>query len=448
MRWLQRLRPRRIGGQIALVLAAAVVASHLLVSAVFWQLLPRPPAFGPPGLNVEAARLATVVKIADAALPQERPGLLAAASDSRLLISAGGSPEPEAPGAALSAPVGALLAAVRPRLPPEVPLVARLRPDGVSEFWARLRDGAWISAHLLPGPSWAEPKPPPPPALGTLIPLVIFMTVILLGASLWVSRRLTLPLRRFADAVDRASPDGRGLPLVPDGPLEVRQASEAFNRLSERVRQAMLERVRSLAAISHDLRTPLTRLRLRIEGLSEAPDRAELLRDVGRMERLLDSALSYLRGQAVDEPIEAVDLPSLIETVLDRYQELGHQVGYEGPDHLVWRCRPLGLDRAVSNLVENAAEFGHHIRVRLLPMVREGVRIEVEDDGPGIPEAEKARVLEPFHRGDAERDPGRPGFGLGLAIVADIVAAHGGRIELADAEPNGLLVRISLPRLA
>lgn len=278
-----------------------------------------------------------------------------------------------------------------------------------------------------------------------IVSLMAFLLVSTALLTIWATRRLVSPLGRFAAAVDRFGTEGHEGPLREEGPVELRRATSAFNRMQERIRRLIEDRTRMLMAISHDLRTPLTRLRLHIEELASGVPRLHLLDEIALMDRLITSAISYISEGGAPEALEAADLPSLIETICDQFEDAGQAVVFEGPRHLTVRCLPLALGRALTNLIDNAIKFGSSVTVRLRPTGETDITIEVEDDGPGIPDAEKALVLEPFYRTDtARRATG--GFGLGLAIVATVARHHAGTLTLHDREPRGLCACLTIPR--
>jgi signal transduction histidine kinase len=201
-----------------------------------------------------------------------------------------------------------------------------------------------------------------------------------------------------------------------------------------------------LTSVSHDLRTPLTRLRLRTEAIEEPALRQRMLQDLHVMDSMVTSALSFLRDQNAPEVSEQVDLPALVQTICDQFTDLGQTVVYAGPPHLSIACRPDAMQQAITNLIDNAVKFAESITVRLQPYPPAGIRLEIEDDGPGVPDAEKALVFGPFYRSDPSRRLDTvPGFGLGLSIARRIIESHGGTIELCDHVPHGLIVRVTLP---
>jgi signal transduction histidine kinase len=252
-------------------------------------------------------------------------------------------------------------------------------------------------------------------------------------------------LRNFAKAAEEFSLEGEHKLLPETGPKEIQQAAKAFNRMRERIAGLVDDRTRMLGAIGHDLRTPITRLRLRAEFIEDEKTRRDILKDLDRMNRMVDSALSYIRDGMEREAKVPVDLGSLLRTVVDNFADVGENVGYEGQEHLAVSARPDALVRAVENLIENALKFGSRAVVRVRRTEGNSVVIEVEDDGDGIPEAQRAAMLEPFVRGDPARSEPSSGFGLGLSITAAIARAHGGRLALGSGRLGGLLASISLP---
>jgi signal transduction histidine kinase len=196
--------------------------------------------------------------------------------------------------------------------------------------------------------------------------------------------------------------------------------------------------------VSHDLRTPLARLRLHSEQIEDEPTQAAMSKDIHEMERMLASVLAYLSGIADAEPPQKIDLAALAMTLVDEAADLGQPVEYRGPDSLHAVLSPLRIRRALGNLIDNALHYGHHAVVRL-DGAADGLRLIVEDDGPGIPVEHLATVLEPFRRLDHERPRDTDGMGLGLSIVSDIVQREGGELTLRNCEPRGLQVEMFFP---
>lgn len=271
--------------------------------------------------------------------------------------------------------------------------------------------------------------------------LFLVASVTLLGV--WAGRALSSPLSAFARAAEDFSLNRSSEPLPENGPEEIRSAARALNRMRERVTALMNDRTRMLAAISHDLRTPITRLRLRSEYIEDPAQRTQTVRDLDQMQSMLESVLSLLRSESAAKPT-LVDVAALLQMVCDQFSDSGHAVHYLGPDRAAFIVRPDEIIRAVTNLVENATRFGTEVGVELLISGNQ-IIIDVVDDGPGIPDEKKAAMLEPFVRGEEARTMDETaGFGLGLSITQAIVTAHGGRLLLLDNEPRGLRVRLLL----
>lgn len=262
--------------------------------------------------------------------------------------------------------------------------------------------------------------------------------------SVFSMRVIMLPLRRIANAAANADLSNDAQIFEERGAMELVVVAKALNSMRNRISMLMEARTRMLRGISHDLRTPLTRIRMRAESLSEGATRDAILSDIRRLDSLLTESLAYLRDNHRHEAIERTDLASLIQTVCNEFADVDFDVEYQGPNRLVVNCRPLALTRAITNLCDNATKFGNKVLVELLETVN-GVVIEVSDDGPGISDQHKDRVFEPFFKADEARNGSNGGFGLGLPIVAEIVQLHNGALHLHDRQPHGLRVRLELP---
>lgn len=274
--------------------------------------------------------------------------------------------------------------------------------------------------------------------------LALMLTVVL--ALIWVVARMTVrSLSRLATAARGLGEDLRQPPLPEDGPSEVCEAAHAFNVMQQRIRQDIEGRERFLAAVSHDLRTPVTRLRLRSELLADEGLRERTLRDLDEMEQMLSGALDYLHGKAADEPVCQIDMVALMESLVDDQVELGREVSLKTASEAIRLSgRPQALRRAIGNLIENALKYGQRARLKLRAEGN-GVAIVVEDDGPGLPEDELGKVFEPFYRVEVSRNRETGGVGLGLAIVRQIAQNHGGSIGLKNLPSGGLQARLWLP---
>ena len=273
--------------------------------------------------------------------------------------------------------------------------------------------------------------------------LFAVISVSLLG--LWAARTLTAPLSSFARAAENFSLNGAEAPLPERGPEEIRSAARALNRMRERITTLIDDRTKMLAAISHDLRTPITRMRLRSEFIEDDAHRRHMLGDLDQMRSMLESVLSFLRNDRKLESMTLVDIASALQLITDQFADMGYKIAYDGPEHAMATVRPDDLHRSITNLVENAVRYGAESTIRLR-VETDNLTIDVEDDGPGISDERKSVMLEPFVRGDDARNMDEAaGFGLGLSIARSIVLAHGGELTLNDRLPHGLIVRVQLP---
>ena len=302
----------------------------------------------------------------------------------------------------------------------------------------RLADGSWlnfIAAAAVFRPFWTTPY----------FFIVIGTTVAVALVSFWAVRRAARPLSMFADAAVRLGRDVDAPPLDPVGPREVERAAHAFNGMQARLQALLRDRLQMLAAMSHDLRTPLTRLRLRAELLEDGEQQVKTLADLAEIEAMVEATLAYARNAAVEETDTAFDLAVLVQTVCEEAEDAGGRTGYAGPARLSWFGRPRLLKRALANLVDNAIKYGERADVGLSADA-ETIEITCDDRGPGIPAGERARAFEPFYRCEGSRGRATGGVGLGLAVVRRAVEASHGGIELADRPEGGLRVTLRLPR--
>lgn len=272
-------------------------------------------------------------------------------------------------------------------------------------------------------------------------------TVVILAISFWVTFRLTRPLRRFSEAAERIGTDVRSPPLRVDGSRELRNAARAFNRMQERLRHLVDDRTMMLAAISHDLRTFLTRLRLRAEFIAEKDQYDKALADLDDMQSMLDSTLAFARDDAADEPRTSTDLVALVQSLCDDLADAGQAVTYAGPDRVLVTCAPRAVKRAIHNVLSNAIKYGREAAVRI-SSDEHGVTVDIADRGPGIPADQREAAFRPFHRLDASRSRESGGSGLGLAVARSVARRHGGDVVMSDREGGGLIVSLRLPRTA
>jgi signal transduction histidine kinase len=307
-----------------------------------------------------------------------------------------------------------------------------------SRFTVRLSDGTRIAAeadHVR--------GPPLPPISGLLLGTLTFVAVNMIMLSLWASRQLTKPLARIARAAEEFSLEDK-TDLPESGPEEVRILARALNRLRARIQSMVEDRTRMLAAIGHDLRTPITRLRLKAEFIRDETTRLPILRDLEQMNAMVHGALSYLHEGSAGRKPEAADVATLVRTICDEFSDMGHDLHYAGPDHVIAPVYTEGLQRAVTNLVDNAVKYGTATTV-FLEDGENGMSISVADNGPGLRDEDKAKVVKPFARGDDARPlQGETGFGLGLAIADAVARAHRGQLTLLDNAPRGLIAKIEI----
>jgi signal transduction histidine kinase len=233
-------------------------------------------------------------------------------------------------------------------------------------------------------------------------------------------------------------------PVAIKGPEEIRQAIEAFNEMRERLSRFVLDRTKMLAAVGHDLRTPITTMRLRAEFIEDEETRDRILASLDEMQQMAEAALAFAREEAVAEMTRIVDLNALVQTVCEDQADLRRKVVYRENGRVLYRCRPNSLKRAIRNLVENAVVHGKSAQVAL-DAPHKGIRITVEDEGPGIPQENMSQVFMPFVRLDASRGQETGGIGLGLAIARSIVRGHGGDIQIQNRQQGGLTATIELP---
>ena len=262
------------------------------------------------------------------------------------------------------------------------------------------------------------------------------------------SRLITRPVARFAAAAEEASMDDNlEKPFVTEGAAEIRSLATSLNIMRSRILEMVDSRTRMLSSISHDLRTPLTRLRLRAERCEQQELQRQMLADITTLGNMIDESLAFLTNAYHSVPSRKVDISSLLQTIATDFSETGIDVSFSGPRRLTCICKPESITRAVSNLIENASRYADHIEIELQSADDDGVLIKVSDSGPGLSDTLKARVLEPFFKADKARTTGAGGgFGLGLPTAEGIVRkGHGGRLALRDRKPHGLIVEISLP---
>ncbi|HEY7742811.1 MAG TPA: ATP-binding protein [Burkholderiales bacterium] len=312
-------------------------------------------------------------------------------------------------------------------------------PSGLS-FVAqvRLRDGALITFDARP-PTQTASWP------YRLLVSIAVLLVAVIAVSLIAVRWTTHPLNALADAADELGRNIHRRPLEEKGPLEVARAARAFNTMQARLAGYIRDRTRVLAAMSHDLKTPITRLRLRAELLGDPLMREKFTRDLDEMESMVGATLDFLRGQESGEPAQPVDVMALLESLQADLRETGGQVEIEGAPRKPYPGAPQALKRCIGNLAENAVKYGRSARV-LVDDNDARLEIRIHDMGPGLPPDQLEKVFEPFYRVEDSRSRETGGTGLGLTIARGIAEAHGGRLSLRNRAEGGLEATLELPR--
>ncbi len=428
------LNLKGISGQIAALVVASIVTIHLIITASF--LIHRPDQFDPV-IGHGHSQLAATAQLLAASPPAERPRLLADAARAFPQLDIADVPPDTAPAAEEAD--GPDLHGLRRHLGKTYRISSLAHGSHGHRIAITLPDGAMISAKLPPE-QWERPF-----WRGPWMTTLLFAVVCVSLLGLWAARALTAPLSSFAKAAESFSLNGAAAPLPERGPEEIRSVAKALNRMRERITALIDDRTKMLAAISHDLRTPITRMRLRSEFIEDNSQRSRMLHDLDQMRSMLESVLSFLRNDRKLEAMTLVDVASTLQLVTDQFADMGHKIAYDGPQHAMAMVRPDDLHRSVTNLTENAVRFGAEVTIRL-SLASDTMTIDVEDDGPGISDERKDVMLEPFVRGDNARNMDDvTGFGLGLSIARTIALAHGGELSLHDRRPHGLIVRIELP---
>lgn len=466
-RFLPRhLLPRSLFGQTLLILLVGLIVSNAVGSWLYTA--DREQAVRAIGGFAVAQRIANLTRLVRDAPPDWRGRIVSALSDQALRVTLSERPPPLHPGfedveasQAVKAYLAEQMANGAPDGAASEPQVAVYAPGGPPPFGGfhpRFGRGPMMHglggfrdlqvAMPLPDGQWlafATGLPVTGPALSRqfMVSMAV-MAVIILGVSIWAVRRVTAPLGALAVAAERLGRNVGAPPLPETGTIETRRASRAFNDMQVRLRDLIENRTRLLAAISHDLRTPLTLLRLRAENVADPQERDKMLATIGEMDEMIGATLNFARDEAAAEPSRKTDIVSLVQSLVDDMDDAGLAVAMTPAQPIVAECRPATLKRALTNLIDNAVKYGKRAQVAV-QQADKGVAITIEDEGPGIPEAELSRVFEPFYRVEESRSRETGGVGLGLAIALSVVQAHGGQITLSNRPQGGLRARVTLP---
>ena len=314
----------------------------------------------------------------------------------------------------------------------------RFAENSIQSLDVRLQDGQWL--RILTDPEGAPPALPNALIMQLVLSFLIIVIVIMLAV-----RQLTKPLEQLTEAANSFGRDIDAPQLSEKGPREMRAAASAFNRMQERIKRLVTERSRALAAVSHDLRTPLTRLRLRTELVNDETLRDEMANDLNAMAAMLESTLNYLRGLQETEVSCAIDINALLQSLIDDERLLGREISLTGVATQPYVGRLSALRRALQNLVDNAIKYGQSAQLRIEDS-QSALCLAVEDKGAGVPESDIKRLTEPYYRLDTARRAETGGSGLGLSIVNDIALMHGGQLQLANLATGGFSAKLILPR--
>ncbi len=304
-------------------------------------------------------------------------------------------------------------------------------------FSVQLKDGKWLNV-------LTTHRPPPPEETRTLLLQIGLMALAIIIIVAVVIRQISKPMKRLASAAEGL---GRGEdvpPLAEQGPSEVRVAIRAFNDMQARLKRFVSDRTRMLAAVSHDLRTPITSLRLRAEFIDDDENRDKIIETLNEMSAMTEATLSFARDEANSEERRRIDLGGLVESIAADQCDLGRDVSAESDERIVLQCRPVAMKRALRNVIENAIRYGKTARAHVSRDGQDAV-VTIEDDGPGIPPERLNDVFEPFVRLEESRNIETGGIGLGLSISRSIIHQHGGTITLENRPEGGLKVTLRLP---
>lgn len=449
--------PRSLFGQLVLVLFVILFLAQLLSAAIL--LRDRNEALSQAERQIWVQRIAAITRLLDAFSGPERQQIIAALDELPLRIAA--SDPPPAPSSSAASQRYAILFAgqLQAALGPGHRVVIRSRttrgdmsvtqqllirfgiapPPPISlDVRVALRDGSWVAfQHAAPNhiTSW-------PGRLVVTLGILLF-SVLLVS---WLAvRKVTRPLRVLADAAEELGRDMHRPLLDEHGPLEVRRAAHAFNGMQQRLVRYIQDRARLLTAISHDLKTPVTRMRLRTELLDDGELKERFLKDLQDMEAMTAATLDFMRGAESREAVQNIDIAALLESLQADAEDSGYIVQIAGQPLAPYRGRPLALRRCLGNLLDNALHYGQRARVQI-EEDRDFLRIRIADEGPGIPETDMERVFDPFFRLEGSRSRYTGGTGLGLGIARNIAQAHGGNVTLKNRPGGGLEALLVLPR--
>ena len=465
MKWLL---PRSIFGRLVVVLLGGLIVAQL--AAAYINMAERDRLLYRAGGMQLAQRIADIARLLDSVAPSERRRIAAVFNAPPLAVSL--DRPPLATGEPDDAQNSVFAGVLRFALGADMPLRLKRRAGGFAPPPGRgMMGGAMMGPSMMGQPMPWHGAPPGGASYlvqvtlhdGTLvtfdsylspqegsIPLRLGLTLlVLLGTVIVVSliavRWVTGPLSALATAAEKLGRDIDRPPLEESGPVEVRRAAGAFNLMQKRLSRFLSDRTRVLTAMSHDLKTPLTRLRLRMETVDDPVLREKIGKDLDEMQSMVTQTLDYMRDSSRSEATQQVDLMAMLETLQIDFRDTGHAVDIKGALAQPYVGRPLALRRCLTNLVENAIRYGGRATIELEDTAKQVV-VRIVDDGPGMPDEELERAFEPFYRGERSRSRETGGTGLGLGIARNIARAHGGELVLKNRPGGGLEAHLSLPR--
>ncbi|MGY2325529.1 MULTISPECIES: ATP-binding protein [Pseudomonas] len=425
--------PRTLASQLSLIFLISLVCAHgLSFSAQFYEryISARTAMLG----NLEND-VSTSVAILDRLPANERASWLSRLDrqNYRYLLNAGETGEPMSSD--------------------DVPMAATSIADALGEHYAlTFRDIPGMQKHFQAHLNLADGSPitidvrPAMIPVAYWLPVVLVLQLALLLGCTWIAVRLAIrPLTRLARAVETLDPNAHPTPLDENGPTEVAHAAAAFNEMQKRIAEYLKERMQILAAISHDLQTPITRMKLRAEFMEDCAERDKLWSDLGEMEHLVREGVAYARSvHGATEASHRINLDAFLDSLVFDYQDMHKQVSLSGKSAVVLDTRPHALRRVLVNLVDNALKFAGAAQLEVGSTANGELSIKVLDNGPGIAEDELIQVMQPFYRVESSRNRGTGGTGLGLAIAQQLVVAIGGTLTLSNRPEGGLCAQIKI----
>ncbi len=460
------LLPRSLFWRLMLVLVLGLILAQIIGSAI---LLRDRADLVQSNLGRHLVdRVTTVVRLVDESRPEDRERIIQAFDSPEFQVSISDKPSPRAENAVSPAMLSTIL---RRKFSDHRKIIVSIIPmdegddyrrdsryqrlmerpphdERSRRFWrsryvgfqaqVQLKSGEWLIFHR-PVPQDMQSRH------NKLIAYLAILVISIVLLSFIAVRYVTKPLKLLANAADDLGRDIQSPPLDEKGPAEVRRAARAFNTMQRRLRRYIDDRGEILAAVSHDLKTPITRLRLRTEMLADEKLQQKFNQDLDDMEQMVNATLDFMRGTESSEKPVPVDITAMLEALRDDMVDLGSKVELEQIELKPYRGRPLLLKRCFINLIENAVRYAGEVNIRV-EQGKEQLQIIIADKGPGIPEAERERIFKPFVRGEASRSRDTGGTGLGLSIARNIVRAHGGELTLRSGKDGvGLEAVVSLP---